>query len=342
MGRSVDLTIDKKASIVTLYKEGIAQIEIARKIPCSKATVSKTIKIFKEEGAAIFNKRIYKKRENKTTKLTEYTLKKIVNKGRQKTLSEITNEWNKVSRVGVSRMTTLRRLNDLGFKSKMAIKKPLLNNKQRAKRLAWAKLHQHWTVDQWRTVIWSDESRFCVFKNDGPQRVWRQKGEILSPKCTIPTVKFPASCMMWGSMSANGVGTLINVLGSINSWKYQDILGEGLLPLLEPDQLYHGHLFQQDLAPAHSSKSTAEWFEEYCIEVLGWPGNSPDLNPIENLWGILKRRVRKHIPTSKPSLLQILDDEWKKITPQDCKNLIDSMPRRIRAVINAKGGPTNY
>ena len=89
--------------------------------------------------------------------------------------------------------------------------------------------------------------------------------------------------MVWGSMAGCGVGLMLKVEGKIDSGKYQDVLHEGLLPLIEPDAPFHGMIFQQDLAPCHASKSTLNWLDEYCIGVLDWPGNSPDLNPIENI-----------------------------------------------------------
>jgi hypothetical protein len=227
-----------------------------------------------------------------------------VNNGRYKTVSEITETWKNISGVSISPTTTLRRLGEMGYKSKNAKKRPLLTKKQKTKRLRWAKDHENWTCEDWRNIIWSDESRFCVSFGDGGSKVWRKSVEELLPRCTIPTVKFPASCMMWGSITAKGVGHLLVVEGPINSLKYRDVLSEGLLPLLEPDGLYHGLLFQQDLAPAHSSKSTAEWFNEYCIEVLEWPGNSPDLNPIENIWGIIKRAVKKYRPATVALLVE--------------------------------------
>ena len=104
-------------------------------------------------------------------------------------LSNITNKWENISHVKVSKATKLRRLKELGFKSRMAKRKPLLSKKQMKKRLVWKKKHQNWTVVQWREVIWSDESKFCVTFGDGKPRVWRMKGEEYSSECMIPAVK---------------------------------------------------------------------------------------------------------------------------------------------------------
>ena len=105
-------------------------------------------------------------------------------------------------------------------------------------------------------------------------------------------------------------------------------------------------IFQQDLAPAHTSRSTKTWFDAHAhdvpITVLDWPANSPDLNPIENLWGILKRKMRATRPNNKEELTASIKEIWASITPIECHRLISSMPRHIEAVIKAKGFPTKY
>ncbi len=104
------------------------------------------------------------------------------------------------------------------------------------------------------------------------------------------------------------------------------------------DQLYGDadFIFQQDLAPAHSAKATSTWFKHHGIPVLNWPANSPDLNPIENLWGIVKRKMRYARPNNAEELKATIRATWALITPEQCHRLIDSMPRRIAAVIQAK------
>ncbi len=101
-------------------------------------------------------------------------------------------------------------------------------------------------------------------------------------------------------------------------------------------------IFQQDLAPAHTAKSTKSWLNDYGVGVLDWPANSPDLSPIENLWCIVKRKMRNKIPKNADELNATVKETWASIPPQQCHKLITSMPRRIEAVIKAKGAPTKY
>ncbi len=94
------------------------------------------------------------------------------------------------------------------------------------------------------------------------------------------------------------------------------------------DQLYGDadFIFQQDLAPAHSAKATSNWFKDHGIPVLNCPANSPDLNPIENLWGIVKRKMRYARPNNAEELKSTIRATWALITPEQCHRLIDSMP----------------
>ncbi len=101
-------------------------------------------------------------------------------------------------------------------------------------------------------------------------------------------------------------------------------------------------IFQQDLAPARSAKSTKSWLNDHGVGVLDWPANSPDLNLTENLWGIVKRKITNKSPKNADELKATVIETWASIPPQQCYKLITSMPRRIEAVIKAKGAPTKY
>ncbi len=197
-------------------------------------------------------------------------------------------------------------------------------------------------ITQWSKVLFSDESKFCIsFGNQGP-RVWRKSGEAQNPCCLKSSVKFPQSVMIWAAMSSAGVGPLCFLKSTVNAAIYQEILEHFMLP--SADKLYGDadFIFQQDLAPAHTAKGTKSWFNDHGVTVLDWPANSPDLNPIENLWGIVKRKMRDTRPNNADELKATVKETWASIPPQQCHKLITSMPRRIEAVIKAKGAPTKY
>ncbi len=220
--------------------------------------------------------------------------------------------------------------------------KPLLNQRQRQKHLTWAVEKNNWTVAQWSKVLFSDESQFCIsFGNQGP-RVWRKSGEAQNPCCLKSSVKFPQSVMIWAAMSSAGVGPLCFLKSTVNAAIYQEILEHFMLPSADNHYGDADFIFQQDLAPAHTAKGTKSWFNDHGVTVLDWPANSPDLNPIENLWGIVKRKMRDTRPNNADDLKAAIKETWASIPPQQCHKLITSMPRRIEAVIKAKGAPTKY
>ncbi len=220
--------------------------------------------------------------------------------------------------------------------------KPLLNQRQRQKHLTWAVEKNNWTVAQWSKVLFSDESKYCIsFGNQGP-RVWRKSGEAQNPCCLKSSVKFPQSVMIWAAMSSAGVGPLCFLKSTVNAAICKEILEHFMLP--SADKLYGDadFIFQQDLAPAHTAKGTKSWFNDHGVTVLDWPANSPDLNLIENLWGIVKRKMRDTRPNNADELKATVKETWASIPPQQCHKLITFIPRRIEAVIKAKGDPTKY
>ena len=121
-----------------------------------------------------------------------------------------------------------------------------------------------------------------------------------------------------------------------------------LLPSATELELSSPFIFQQDNAKPHTSRKTMTYFDELAIDetlyLMEWPAQSPDLNPIENLWSIFDQRVGERTMLTDNELWEILEKTWDEIS-KDAKllrSLIDSMPHRIKAVIESEGGPAKY
>ncbi len=271
MGKTADLTVVQKTIIDTLHKEGKPQTFIAKEAGFSQSAVSKHVNRKLSGRKKCGRKRCTTNREN-------CSLMRIVKQNRFKNLVELHKEWTETG-VKVSRATTHRRVKEFGYSCHQ-------------RRLTSAKEKKNWTVAQWSKVLFSDESKFCIlFGNQGP-RVWRKGGEAHSQSCLKSSVKFPQSVMIWGALSSAGVGPLCFLKTNVTAPVYQENLEHFMLP--SADQLFKDadFIFHQDLAPAHTAKSTKSWLNEHGVGVLVWPANSPDLKPIENLWCIVKKKKR--------------------------------------------------
>ena len=151
--------------------------------------------------------------------------------------------------------------------------------------------------------------------------------------------------MMWGCMTWEGVGYACKIDGKMDGDLYVQILDE---ELQESIRFYNKTkddiIFQQDNDPKHTCKKAKQWFQDHEYQIMDWPAQSPDISPIEHLWEHLKRKLAEYEipPKGILELWDRVEEEWNKIPPEVCQNLIESMPRHIEAVLKAKGGYTKY
>ena len=149
----------------------------------------------------------------------------------------------------------------------------------------FAKKYRNWSVEDWKKVIWSDESKFMLFGSDGRQYCWKKPGEPLRSPHVKPTVKFGGgNIMVWGCFSAKGLGPLVRIEGKMNHKDYINILEDNLLPFIQENYSTNHYKFQDDNAPVHTAKNVKKWMSEKGLILLeDWPSQSPDLNIVKRL-----------------------------------------------------------
>ena len=224
----------------------------------------------------------------------------------------------------------------LKFRRCRAVRKPWTTKAGRGKRLLFARLHRRWDFNQWKKVLWSDEATFTVI--DSTQKyVYRKLGSNpLEPRYTQQTV------MVWGCFSYYGVGKLVFLPRNVkmNRYNYLELLCDHL-----PDSMdmCKANFFQQDGAPCHRAKYVVEWLQDCRIPFFQpWPGNSLDLNPIENLWALIKTQLQDRDTSSLPKLQLAIQDIWDNFNPRFLQNLALSLPRRLQMVRKSRGYPIKY
>ena len=180
------------------------------------------------------------------------------------------------------------------------------------------------------------------------ERTCGEMGETLNPKCAQHMVTHGGGTLWFGVLLlfAVSVSELSRISHRMKAADYVQLLQNSLLPFLH--RFPEGEkIFQHDNAPIHTAKQTTKFFEQAQISVMEWPAQSPDLNPIEHLWDTIDRMTRLRMAesnrgTNLESLYRWLQESWSNVPPDMLYNLLQSMPNRINAVIQARGGHTPY
>jgi transposase len=275
-------------NILSLYTSQYSVHQIAAKTGLGKSTVARVIKkAFPDKENLVGG------RPSKLSATDKRAVVQQIISGKADNAVQATHFINSIITNPVSSQTVRNTLKEATLKAVTKKKKPILSSANIKKRLAFALKYQHWTVEDWKRVIWSDETKINRIGSDGQEYVWKKEGEPLGKRLVKGTAKFGGgSLMVWGCIGWNGVGMLAEVEGRMDAEQYTAILADHLLPSMEESGISEEDIiFQQDNDPKHTSKKATEWFKEHDITLLDWPPQSPDISPIEHIWVVLKKRL---------------------------------------------------
>lgn len=346
MGRfsSKQVSKESRGAIIALANEGFSSREIAARVPCCQKSVSNILRLHRETNSVNVKER--SGRPSQISKRVSRKLCKLSRNSRFMSSKNLSVELEQSTGVKISARSVRRHLFNSGLKGRRPATKPLLSRTHRLKRLQFCKRYEKWTIENWKTVIFSDESPFNIFGNRGALKVRRSVGERYKPECVLSSVKHPLTVNVWGCFSLNGTGRLevLEVGERMNAAWYQKVLENRMLP--QALQWYPNGTFkfQDDGAPCHRAKTILKWHRDHHVDIFDdWPPQSPDINPIENLWGIIGQSVSKSKPTTRPQLIAAIIKAWfREIDQSMLENLISSMPSRLKAIIKNKGFHSKY
>lgn len=264
--------------------------------------------------------------------------RKVKNLIRGKRNMSIRNATKQLNAKGIqmSTMSVWKCAKMAGLKKKKYPRKIRLNDDQKEKRVAYAIAHQD---DDWSRYIFIDESRVELTslpnsRNDG---VWLGKEEQAEPWIKD---KHPTSLNVLAGICKGGRTKLHLYEGTMNSTKYQGFLKQIIKEAnssLFPDSEW---TLVQDSAPYHTTNAVYQLFKKKKVKVIHrdqWPAQSPDLNPIEHVWSVLKDHIKKKPPHTKEELKKIAKKEWSKISQDIIDNCVIGLTSRLKSVIEAEG-----
>ncbi|KAI0998068.1 hypothetical protein K3495_g10121 [Podosphaera aphanis] len=333
----------KQRLIKALHDAGINQSKIAAQLNISR----------KQVGYSLRRRSVTpKKARGRSPSLSSEDVDKIEEfikespENRQMTYFELAN--GPFKHLGVSERVIKSELEKRGFKRYTALNKPTTSPEIRRKRREWAKARIDWTLEQWMSILWSDET-WATDGHHSRRQVSRKPGEEHEINCIVETIKKKIGWMFWASFAGSEKGPSQfweKGWGNITSSSYS----ERIVPLLDGMTRFRPGLYvMQDNAPPHVAARTMEEFQERSITPIDWPPYSPDPNSTEHVWKIMKDKIEYKYPDlnggkrrSSDQIRAIVKEAWDSVSTQELTDLIESMHDRCQAVIDADGGPTKY
>ena len=310
-----------------MWNQGIKDAaEIQRRTGIPRSTIYYNLEKLKKTGNTA-----HKKRSGRPKKITPECSKALGQYVRRNLAISSRTLANKLllKGINVSYVTVLRHLAHLGYDKKRPLATPMLTTKHKEKRIEWAQKH----INDWNRTLFTDETSFWLFRNT--IEYWYKD---IRPVRPIP--KDRTRINAWGGFCIKGKTSLFCFRDIMTGQFYVDIIRKHLPEANK--MLGKKWRLQQDNDPKHTSRVAKEFLQNNVSTVMDWPANSPDLNPIENLWAIVKGRVEKRQPKNIAELEQFMVEEWDSIPQYIIINPIRSMKEHCQLIIDNNGERIPY
>ena len=330
------LSLIQRSSILTLHSLGVGDDQVAQLTGCDRRTIQHWVAHFQQHHSLGDEPRSGRPRVTSPT--TDTLIVSAATESPFTTPRRIRAEQS----IDASARTVRRRLDESGLFGRVARIEYPFTEEHIAQRLEFARQHENWTEDQWARVLFSDETYIHLGVNG---QLWVQRPQdtaYLSDYMVLSQSNFAPKIGIWACFASQGVGALRFFDDEMDTRLYTDTMQRFMKPCALRFWPSGAWFYLQDNAAYHRSLGSRAWFHNNGVDLVALPPHSPDLNPIENLWADLKRRVEAHHPRSIAELKEIVTLEWENTSTLTCSNLVDSMNDRMRDVVDAEGFRTRY
>jgi transposase len=304
--------------------------EIHKKTLIPLRTIENNIKKIKETGTV--EHRRGNGRCSNVTQRVAVAVGQAVRRNTAISTRQLAVKMQETQGIQISHQSIWRNMKKKGYVSSLPRATPMLTDRHIETRKKWAEEHMN---DNWRQTIFTDETAFDIFRNK--VRRWHKDGQ--KPIRRLP--KSRQKVMAWGGISEKGKTPLFCFTNIMDGPFYVSILQTQLAPAAQ-NMYGRSWRLQQDNDPKHTCRVAKDFLAQNRVKVMDWPANSPDLNPIENLWQIIKNKVEKRMPQNVEELKEFLVEEWEAISKETVNNLVSSIKNRCNLVLERNGDRIEY
>jgi transposase len=329
------LSEDTRKDIIRWKKEKESNYAIAGKLKVNVKTVRKWVKrCFKKPSKkSSFKNRPGQGRKRKLTKAQE---RQIVKKAKKEDAPQIAHEVSKKVKGGISEMT-VRRVLKKRLRYLVREKREAISLRQAERRFEFAKRR---LKDKWKYALFVDEKTFQV--GASKKKSWQDPQH----RETDEVKRHPKKIHVWGGIGLHFKTKLYFFEENLDSKLYCKILNNRLPPAYSFDirpQERHKWVLVQDNDPKHTSGLVKEVLDKKAPNRLkDWPSNSPDFNPIEDVWSMMEHDLEQKTPKTIQALRKTLTKSWENLDMKNVMASIESLPRRLEQCIELKGQRTSY